>query len=44
MKVEVKKLLCLRCGHRWTPLRSDVRRCSKCRSVYWDRKRERKKR
>lgn len=46
--VSIPKLLeCLRCGHRWLPRvsrqtkdgKTDVRICPKCKSPYWDRKR-----
>ena len=28
---------CLRCGHHWTPIDPDARRCAKCKSSDWDR-------
>ena len=37
MKIKVRKLECKQCGHRWVPRTDDVRMCSKCKSVYWDR-------
>jgi len=37
MKVKVKKIACVRCGHAWTPRKEDVRRCAGCKSVYWDK-------
>jgi len=40
MKVEIKKLTCLRCNHSWIPRVVDVRICPKCKSPYWDQKRE----
>jgi len=39
MKVVIKRLLCLRCGHTWAPRTSDVRICPKCKSVNWDKPR-----
>ena len=32
-------LRCLRCDHRWTPRKRDVRRCPACFSPYWDQPR-----
>jgi len=42
MKIEIKKLKCERCGHKWVARREDILVCPKCRSPYWFRKRERK--
>lgn len=32
------KLTCLRCKHKWTPRKPDIRVCSKCKSPYWNEK------
>ena len=36
MKIRIKKIACTKCNHIWTPRKSDVRRCPKCQSVYFD--------
>lgn len=41
MKVELKKVKCLRCSYEWLPRTSDIRQCAKCRSPWWDRPVER---
>ena len=42
MKAEIKKLECLRCGHKWIPRKTDVRQCPKCKTPYFDVKRKEK--
>jgi len=37
MKIKIKKIKCLRCGHEWTPRKTDVRMCPKCKSPYFDK-------
>src|SRR3990172_8791406 len=39
MKIKITKIICKRCDHEWVARSSDVRRCPKCKSFYWDRKR-----
>lgn len=34
-KVEVPTLTCQRCGHVWTPRKSTVEKCPKCRNRSW---------
>jgi Zn finger protein HypA/HybF involved in hydrogenase expression len=41
IKVENKQLECMRCGFRWTPRKTDVRQCPRCKSAYWDTPKER---
>jgi len=36
MKNKIKKMNCLRCGHKWIPRKEDVRMCPKCKSPYFD--------
>jgi predicted Zn-ribbon and HTH transcriptional regulator len=36
MKIELQTIHCKRCGWNWSPRTSDVRRCPKCKSFYWD--------
>lgn len=36
MKIEMPVVECKRCGHEWRPRKSDVRKCPKCQSVYFD--------
>lgn len=38
VKLLTKIIECLRCGHKWTPRKPEVRICPKCKSAYWDRK------
>jgi len=42
-EIELPKLECLRCGHKWSP-RSPRKpqRCAKCNNPYWDRPRTRR--
>ena len=42
MKIELQKLLCKRCGYKWTPRKTEIRICPKCKSPYWDRERKKK--
>lgn len=41
--VELPELVCLRCGHRWTPRKRVVTVCPKCKSPYWNKEKEGKK-
>lgn len=36
MKVNIRQLVCKRCGHQWVPRKADVRICPKCKSYLWD--------
>ena len=41
MKIQLTdKLECLRCGHRWRPRTEEVRQCPKCKSAFFDVKKE----
>ena len=40
MKVTVKKLFCRRCEHKWIPRKTDVRTCPKCKSAFWNKRKE----
>jgi len=44
-KVKLSGYRCERCGHEWLPRekRRDPTVCPKCKSPYWDRKREKAK-
>lgn len=42
MQIKVMTLVCRRCEHKWTPRKQDVRICPKCKSAYWDSKKEAK--
>lgn len=35
-QVELPLLHCYRCGNVWTPVKRWVKRCPRCKSVYWD--------
>jgi len=37
MKVELIKLNCKRCGHKWTPKKEEVRQCPNCKSCWFDK-------
>ncbi len=40
MQVELpKQLTCTRCAHSWTPRKTEVRICPKCKSPFFDRPR-----
>jgi len=39
----MKKMICLRCGHKWIPRIEKPRICPGCRSPYWDTPRKKKK-
>jgi len=49
VKVDIEKVECYRCGHRWIPKKNRLgvkitklpSRCPKCNSPYWDRPRTR---
>lgn len=34
--IDIPKLICLRCGHEWTPKKKEIRQCPHCKSVWWD--------
>ena len=36
-KINIPKLECKRCGHRWWPRKDDVTICPNCKSAYWDK-------
>ena len=42
MIINIKKLCCKKCGHKWMPRQEDVRMCPKCKSVRWDREQSKK--
>jgi len=42
--ISTRKLICLRCGHRWVPRKDEVRVCPRCHNPYWDRPREKPRR
>lgn len=37
MKINITKLECKRCKHKWVPTKEEIRICPKCKSPYWDR-------
>jgi RNA polymerase subunit RPABC4/transcription elongation factor Spt4 len=37
MKINIKQLICKRCGHKWVPRTSEVTICPKCKSPYWNK-------
>lgn len=43
MKIFINQLNCKRCGYVWTPRKSDIRICPKCKSAYRDREKKCKK-
>lgn len=43
MTIELTKLFCFRCGHKWHPRSEEYPKvCPKCKSPYWDRPRRKK--
>jgi len=42
MRITIKPIICKRCGHKWTPRKSEVRQCPKCKSVWFDCEKENK--
>jgi len=40
MKIKIIKLECKRCGHIWVPKKEEIRICPRCKSPYWDRKKQ----
>lgn len=42
MKVELNKLSCEKCNHRWAPRKEDVRQCPNCKTAYFDQPRKEK--
>ena len=39
MDIDLVKLTCKRCGHTWTPAKSPVVRCARCKSQHWQTER-----
>ncbi|MFQ5976461.1 MAG: hypothetical protein ACE5J5_09135 [Candidatus Hydrothermarchaeales archaeon] len=42
MKIRIEKLKCKRCRHEWMPRTSDVRKCPRCQTAFWDVEGEKK--
>ena len=42
MKQILKQLTCKRCGKKWVPRKTDIRQCPKCKSAFWDVKKNNK--
>lgn len=40
IKLLTKSIKCKRCGHEWIPRKTEVIRCAKCKSPYFDGKNE----
>lgn len=36
MKLKLRKLTCLRCGHNWVPRKPEVLQCPSCKSHQWN--------
>lgn len=41
-EISVPRLKCLRCEHTWTPRKSKITICPKCKSPYWNKPRKQK--
>lgn len=39
-KIKIMQLTCLRCFHKWIPRKADVTVCPKCKSPYWNRRKD----
>jgi predicted Zn-ribbon and HTH transcriptional regulator len=37
-EIKLTEIVCKRCGHTWIARTKDIKRCPKCKSCYWDRK------
>jgi len=37
-EIELKELVCKKCGHKWIPRKETVLICPKCKSVRWNRR------
>lgn len=35
VKVDLPKVRCRRCGHRWVPRKVSPKRCPDCKTPYW---------
>lgn len=42
MEIKIPKLSCKRCDHSWNPRKNKIRICPKCKSPYWNKKKENK--
>ena len=42
VKIDIPKLECKRCGHKWWPRKEDVRQCPNCKSALWDKEPKKK--
>jgi Zn finger protein HypA/HybF involved in hydrogenase expression len=42
MTIEIKKLECRKCGHKWIPRKEDIHKCPRCQSRGWQGKKEMK--
>lgn len=40
MKLKIKQIKCFRCGHTWTPRKTEIRMCPKCKSPWFNKKNE----
>jgi len=36
MKIRLPEIECKRCGYKWTPRKTEIRICARCKSAYWD--------
>jgi predicted Zn-ribbon and HTH transcriptional regulator len=39
-KIKLVTLTCCRCGHEWIPTQPVVNTCVNCKSIYWEKPRE----
>lgn len=40
MPIKITKLKCKRCLHEWVARKKEIRVCPKCKSPYWNKKRQ----
>lgn len=37
MKIKIKKIRCLQCGHLWIPRKEKIKKCPRCQSINFDK-------
>jgi len=37
MKIKIKKIRCLQCGHSWVPRKEEIKKCPRCQSMEFDK-------
>lgn len=42
VRINITKLTCKRCGHKWCPRKGEVMLCPHCKSPYWNKTKSKK--